>query len=380
MPALEVRWLSESDVFLGPWYASLDEPQKAQESVLKTLLAGYRKTSYGARYSASEVSSIENFRKNFPVADYEFFVPYLDAIAEGRHEALLPEPARGWVMTRGTTGPPKLFPITNTHLRQIFICGSRALLNYARRRNRFEIFSKPVLNLSFPSEVGQMKTGDGNTVSYGYSSGTYARLNPGIGSFRLVPSQEEIDALGRGGKRNDWIRRFELVFEKAKDLEVGTLIGVAPLMVSFARYLRRSHGLYPKKVWNINALFCTSVPKIQVKYAPYLKRLYGDADVVEIYSATEGVYAQQLNELPYVSPNYDSYLFEVWTKRGFKMLYELKRGEWGRMVISSCILPRYDIGDLVESFGNNFFRIIGRAKANTILEHMLYRALTCWFD
>ncbi|MBO3803267.1 MAG: GH3 auxin-responsive promoter family protein [Candidatus Brockarchaeota archaeon] len=375
---MEVGWLSGTGPFLESWYDSLRNPREAQQRTLENLLSGYRKTRYGAGFSASEISSIEDFRKKFPIAGYDSFLPYLDEVAEGRHEELLPEPAKGWVMTRGTTGPPKLFPVTDTHLGQILRCGSRAVLNYARRKDSFEILSKPVLNLSFPSRVGQIKTIDGKAVSYGYSSGTYARLNPGIGSFKLVPSQEEVDSLGSGGGGVGWTRRFELAFEKAKGLDVGALIGVAPLMVSFARYLRRTRGFYPKKVWNVKALFCTSVPKIQVKYAPYLKRLYGDADVVEIYSATEGVFAQQLDELPYVSPNYDSYLFEVSTSKGLKMLHELGRGEWGRVIISSCVFPRYDIGDLVESFGRNCFRIIGRAKASTILEHVLHRALTWW--
>ncbi|MGQ9513981.1 MAG: GH3 family domain-containing protein [Thermoproteota archaeon] len=356
------------------------DPQEAQQRVLESLISGYIKTSYGKRFSASEVSSIDDFRRRFPVANYESFLPYLDEVAEGRSEVLLPEVLKGWVMTRGTTGKPKLFPLTDTHLRQIFVCGSRALLNYVKRRNRFEILSKPVLNLSFPSTVGRLEIDGSRSFSYGYSSGTYARLNPGIGCFRLVPGQDDIDSIGCGNSRDDWSRRFELVYEKANGLEVNAIIGVTSLMVYFARYLRRTRGFYPRKVWNFKVLFCTSLPKIQVKYAPYLKRMYGDVDVVEIYSATEGVYAQQLDELPYVSPNYDTYFFEVQTGKGCKMLHELRRGEWGRMIISSCIFPRYDIGDIVESFGNNYFRILGRAKAATILEHKLYRALTWWLD
>jgi hypothetical protein len=94
--------------------------------------------------------------------------------------------------------------------------------------------------------------------------------------------------------------------------------------------------------------------------------------------ATEGVFAQQLDDYPYVSPNYDAYLFEVKTGRGVKMLHDLKRGEWGSLIVSSCMLPRYDIGDLVESAGNNYFRIIGRKKALTLLEHRLYRTFVGW--
>ena len=63
---------------------------------------------------------------------------------------------------------------------------------------------------------------------------------------------------------------------------------------------------------------------------------------------------------------------------GTKMLHELKRGDWGRLIISSCLFPRYDIGDLVEAMGKNYFRVIGRAKPMILLEHRLYRLLFGW--
>jgi len=367
----------ESDAFLKSWFDSLSDPQGAQERVLNALLAGYRRTGFGQRHSASEVSGVEDFRRNFPASDYESFVPLLDAVAEGRYEELLTEPVRGWVMTRGTTGLPKLFPITGAHLRQIIVCGSRAVLNYASGEGKARLYKRPVLNLCFPSEVGQIKVGDRKLSGYGYSSGTYAKLATGFGNFRLVPSQGDIDALGTGGG-DIWTRRFDLIFEEARGLDIGSLIGVTPIMMSFAKYMRRRHGLSPREIWDIDVLFCTSVPKIHVKYAPYLRRFYGNADIREIYSATEGVFGQQLNESPYISPNYDSYLLEVLTGNGLKMLHELERGEWGRLIVSSCIFPRYRIGDLVESYGGNFFRILGRETTATMLEHKLYRAMAWW--
>ena len=61
------------------------------------------------------------------------------------------------------------------------------------------------------------------------------------------------------------------------------------------------------------------------------------------------------------------------------MLYEMRRGEWGRVIISSCLFPRYDIGDMIECMGKHYYRVFGRARLRTILEHRLYRALTRWF-
>jgi len=235
-----------------------------------------------------------------------------------------------------------------------------------------DVLSGKILNLNFPSAVTTFDAG-GQKVVYGYSSGTYAKLNPMLNQVSLLPRQEEIDALGSGISRHDWEKRFELVYESALGQPVVAAIGVTPVIVSFARYVMHRHGRLPKDLWNLKVLVCTSVRKIHFKYGPVLRKFFGDVPIVEMYSATEGAFMQQLDDLPYVSPNYDAYYFEVQTGKGTKMLHELKRGEWGRLIISSCMFPRYDIGDMVEAMGKNYFRIFGRAKPVTILEHRLYR-------
>jgi hypothetical protein len=219
---------------------------------------------------------------------------------------------------------------------------------------------------------------DGKEVTYGYSSGTYARLNPMFDRVSLLPRQEQIDFLGCGIGRKDWRKRFELVYQMGVDQNVTAAMGVTPVILSFARYVKRKYGKTPADMWKTQALFCTSVPKIQFNYGPILRKYYGDVPIVEMYTATEGVFAQQLDNLPYITPNYDSYLFEVATGKGVKMLHELKRGEWGRLIVSSCMFPRYDIGDLIEAAGKNYYRVFGRNSTLTLLEHKLYRAFLGW--
>lgn len=129
----------------------------------------------------------------------------------------------------------------------------------------------------------------------------------------------------------------------------------------------------------MRALFCTSVPKIHVKYEPILNLFYGDAPVIEMYTATEGVFGQQLDDLPCITPNYDSYLFEVLSWRGIKCLHEMKRGEWGRLIVSTPLFPRYNIGDMIECLGKSYYRVFGRSKPLTIIEHMSFNLFTRWF-
>jgi len=363
---------------VSPWYEALENPAETQQRILKNLVGEYGKTLYGKNHAALDVESTIDFRASFPKISYKGLSPYFEEVKRGNYAILLPEPPLCWVMTRGSTGRAKVFPVTKTHLEQIFVCGARAFVNHALKKNDFGLLAGKILNLNFPSQVTTIDAG-GQKITYGYSSGTYAKLNPMLSQVSLLPRQEEIDALGSEITKPDWERRFELVYEKALGEHVVAAMGVTPVILSFGRYIERRHGRKPRDMWNFRALFCTSVRKIQVKYAPILRKYFGEVPVVEMYSATEGVFAQQLDNLPYVTPNYDKYYFEVETGKGTKMLHELKRGEWGRLIISSCLFPRYDIGDMIEAMGRNYFRVFGRAKALTIFEHRLYRLLFRWF-
>jgi hypothetical protein len=363
--------------FIQPWYDSLDDPAKAQEKVFVDLLPKYSTTEYGKKHQASKLRNIAEYQTNFPIIDYAGLVTYFKQIKEANYLKFLFEPPECWVMTRGSTGKSKVLPATQTHLKQIFNCGARAIINYAIRKKSYDVFLGVILNLNFPSSVQKM-TYEGKEVTYGYSSGTYARLNPMFDRVSLLPRQEEIDALGNGIGRNDWEKRFELAYQMAKDQNVTATMGVTPVILAFARYLKNIHGKKPSDIWSPQALFCTSVRKIHYKYGPILKKYFGDVPIVEMYTATEGVFGQQIDDYPYITPNYDSYVFEVATAKGIKMLHELKRGEWGKLIVSSCMFPRYDIGDLVEAAGKNYYRIFGRNNSLTVVEHKLYRAFLGW--
>jgi phenylacetate-coenzyme A ligase PaaK-like adenylate-forming protein len=363
--------------YVQPWYDSIADPKKAQDQVLENLAQQYAQSEYGTSHNASEIGCISDYQSNFPIISYSKLASHLQCIRNGNFKAFLPEKPQCWVMTRGSTGNSKVIPATPTHLKQIYSCGARAIINFAVKRKQYDVFLGVILNLNFPSNVHTM-TVEGKEVSYGYSSGTYARLNPMFDRVSLLPRQEEIDRLGSGIGGKDWEQRFELVYQMAKEQNVTATMGVTPVILSFARYVKRKYGKLPKEIWKPQALFCTSVRKIQFKYGPILKKYYGDAPIVEMYTATEGVFGQQLDDNPYITPNYDAYLFEVATGKGVKLLHELKRGEWGRLIVSSCMLPRYDMGDLIEAAGKNYFRVFGRNNWSTVLEHRLYRGLLGW--
>jgi hypothetical protein len=353
---------------LAPWHAAVADPTRAQEGLLQNLLKIYAQTEYGRKYGAGKVGSLVDYRKVFPVVDYEGYKPLISRVMGGEVNLLLNEPPVGWAITRGTTkGESKFIPITPSILRMQVTAG-RAMLNFVATTQRFDLFAGVNLNLNFPSQVGTVKVGE-REVEYGYSSGIYTRHVSKSTPIRSVPSQEEIDALGGGKTIRDWEKRFEQAYQKCKGENVTLVGGVVSTAIHFARFLHREHKVYPKDLWKTQIMTLGSQPGINTHYAEVLNAQYGAVTIREIYGATEGMFGQQRDAKRAWVPNYDIYFLEVETRSGIKMLHEMKPGEMGSLVVSTPVLARYKIGDLILAFESPYFRCIGRDQWWTPLRY-----------
>ena len=101
---------------VDPWYKALQDPAEAQKQVLKSLTKGYAKTLYGKKHASLKVKGAVDFRTNFPKINYKELCPYFEEVKRDNYAIILSEPPLCWVMTRGSTGQAKVFPVTKTHV------------------------------------------------------------------------------------------------------------------------------------------------------------------------------------------------------------------------------------------------------------------------
>jgi hypothetical protein len=354
---------------LQPMQQALSSPSQAQEEILQKLLQIYAQSEYGHKYGADVVGSISEYRRHFPVATYEDYHPYIQRVMQGNVQAMLNEAPVGWAITRGTTkGETKFIPMTPTDLRMRVAAG-RAMLNYVVTTGRFDLLAGVNLNLNFPSVVGKINVGD-RELEYGYSSGIYTRYVATTTPIQSLPTQDDIDALGGGKTIRDWEMRFELAYQKCLHQNVTLVGGVAPTAVDFGRYINQAYKVYPKNLWKVQIMTLGSVPGINTRLAPALQAMYGKAAIREIYGATEGMFGQQMDEKRAWMPNYDLFFFEIQTSSGIKMMHEMRPGETGNLVVSTPVLARYRIGDLIRAIKPPYFRCIGRDNWWTPLRYI----------
>jgi hypothetical protein len=366
-------------IFVELWHKGLHDPAQTQARTLEWLVEGYARTVYGETYGAADLLTLadnpprffEAYRRAFPIVTYDAIKPWIDRVIGGQVNALLPEPPVAWAMTRGTTrGTSKRIPITETDL-GIRVAAARGLLNHLLRTEQLDALNGYSLNLNYPSVVGTMDVA-GQETPYGFSSGIYVRHAAAATPAEILPAQEEIDALGGGTTPGAWKRRFEMIYERTKDAPITMCAGVCPSIIEFGHYLQQRHKVLPKRLWQMRVIAATSVPGVHTKYKPALRALYGPIDVVEMYIATEGTFAQQRDERCLLVPNLDLYVLEVLVKGGrVKMLHEMRPGEYGSLIVSTPVLPRYRLGDLIRAFDPPYFRCIGREGPWTKLHYWL---------
>jgi hypothetical protein len=94
-------------------------PQKAQSRTLRNILDRCRETEFGREHAFAAIKEANEFRRAVPICDYEALRPAIDRqIATGR-TALAPERPIFWARTSGTTGQPKLIPVTKKVLHDL---------------------------------------------------------------------------------------------------------------------------------------------------------------------------------------------------------------------------------------------------------------------
>jgi len=347
---------------LDPWYQALSDPAKAQEIVLEKLLKGYNQTEDGRKQKSENVGSYSDFKKAYPVRAYADFKPLIDEVVAGNTYALLPEEPLAFMLTKGTTGESKLFPYTPTHARMYGEYMLRQTIGLSLLKNDFEWLSSYRLNLVSSANIGTIKVGEKELIKgYAIAVATSLLDDSNILRFKPTPTADEMKSLPTQPSKENWEKRYEFIYQAAREKDVVHISTVPGVAVGFGRYLYRAHHIYPKDVWQIKYAVLGGFTGIHNRYAPIIHDLFGKkVDVWELYVSTEGAYGSQLDNKKAWCPFYDHLFFEVQTISGIKQLHEMYPGEIGSLIVSTPDLPRYQLRDLILAFEPPYFRCIGR--------------------
>lgn len=88
------------------------EPQQAQWNKLLGILQANAGTAYGRAHGFGEIGSVADYQARVPIVKHADLKPWLDRMIAGEQNVLTHQAPLYYGMTTGSTGPPKLTPIT----------------------------------------------------------------------------------------------------------------------------------------------------------------------------------------------------------------------------------------------------------------------------
>jgi len=115
MTRSQVQALPDQAIFLQ----EAQGPDKIQRQVLLEILRQNQATRYGKQYGFSQLVSETAFKRSVPVVRYTDLRPYIEDVQAGCMNVLTQEPVETFARTSGTTGQPKLIPVTRRGLQRM---------------------------------------------------------------------------------------------------------------------------------------------------------------------------------------------------------------------------------------------------------------------
>lgn len=258
--------------------------RKAQEVQTEILLKNIhlaRKTRFGKEHGFADIKSVEDFRRQVPVRDYEELKPWIDAITSGESDVLWPGKPAYLAKTSGTTSGTKYIPITKASLPNHINSARNALLNYVHETSRSAFLDG---NLIFLSGSPSLDSVSG--IPTGRLSGIVNHHVPSYLRSNQKPSFTT-------NIIEDWEEKLERIIDETIQARMTLISGIPPWVQMYFDRIQERTGKKIKDVFPDFSVFVYG----GVNFSPYRSKLEESIgkkiDSIELYPASEGFIAYQ---------------------------------------------------------------------------------------
>jgi hypothetical protein len=343
-------------------------PHDVQNEWLKKNILSAEHTEWGRKYKFSSIKSVDDFRKQVPLQDYDSLKPYIDRMRRGEQNVLWPGETKWFSKSSGTTSDKsKYIPLSMDSLEGCHYNGGRDMVAiYCNNYEDTKLFTGKNLSLA-----GNFVTDNFNEhESYSGDLSAIVINNLPLWAEFLRAPDLSIALL------SDWDEKMEKVARAVMNENMTSIAGVPSWMMVLMRHIIKISGKKSmSEVWpNFEVFFHGGV-----NFNPYkeiYKGIFGADKIrfLELYNASEGFFGIQENSaaddlllmLDY-GIHYEFIPMEEWNNDFPKTisLADVELNKNYALVISTTSgLWRYKIGDTVKFTSINPYRvkISGRTK------------------
>lgn len=163
--------------------ANSHHPREVQLMLLNKIVRANAATKFGVDHGFAQIKTLEQFRQQVAIYNYESLEPYIDRHLAGEQDILVVGKPCYYATTSGSTGRPKFIPVTPT-MEQEAHQGSARLWSYTLYKNEPLAYSGKIIVIVSPAVEGYTDAG----VPYGSISGQYIKnLNANIRDKYAIP-------------------------------------------------------------------------------------------------------------------------------------------------------------------------------------------------
>lgn len=347
----------------------IHKPEIIQKKLLQKILNENKNTVYGKKYNFSQIKNLKDFQEKIPIITYSDIQKDIEEIHKGKQNILTKKPVVFMGTTSGSSGKPKLIPITAN--RKKSFKKELHLWSYFTIKKIPQLWSGKTLYLI----GGEPQTIQRKAIPHASASKYLLSITPNIMRKKLAISLETWNII-------DYESRLRTIAKEALQQQKINHIGFPyPLECTFLFEYIQKHWTellqeleLEKKIKTVKRLKklknnkpITIWPKLKainmIKTQDneiYLKQLFKIIGK-ELQTLDPGIYSTEgrltfnlksdKNE-GYLASNVTFFEFEEKTKEGFKepiFINKLKVGKVYRVIITTVDgLYRYNIGDLLK--------------------------------
>jgi hypothetical protein len=248
-------------------------------------LAAGQYTEFGRKHNFSQIQSLEDYKKNVPVQQYEHLKPYIERMMNGEENVLWNTPVQWFAKSSGTTSDKsKFIPISEESLKDNHYRASKDVLSfYYASHPESDLLTGKSLVIGGSHQINQLN----EEVHYGDLSAVVMQNSPFWTNWIRTPDLSII-------LMDEWETKIEKLAQSTINENVTSMAGVPTwLIVLLKRILEITGKKHIKEVWPSLELYMHG----GVSFVPYKRQfeeLIGEPiNYLEMYNASEGFFAGQ---------------------------------------------------------------------------------------
>ena len=259
----------------------------AQRHVLQDLVTAGQYTEFGRKYHFAKLFTLKEFKKSIPIHEYDDIKPYINRMMEGEDNVLWNTPVKWFAKSSGTTSDKsKFIPISDESLTDNHFKASKDVLtHYYNNFPGSDLLTGKSLVVGGSHQLSKVN----EEIQFGDLSAVLMQNSPFWGQWLRTP-ELSVALL------DEWENKIEQLAQTTANENVTSLAGVPTwTLILLKRILQIKNKQTIKEVWPNLELYING----GVSFVPYKEQfdkiIGGKINYLEIYNASEGFIAGQIN-------------------------------------------------------------------------------------